>query len=399
MSSSQSIIQNYQASGEGTIRIPDFEIEVNGEKLFVKGKTLKVGPPRQRSTQRPDPFDPFEDFFNRRQEPTEYMEVEADAFLSLNTDKNEVYVGEGFTTTLAFYVSESNRADMRFYDLGSQLTKIVKDIKPDNCWEENFNIDNIVGESVQIRGKAYTQYKIYQATFYPLNDEDINFPGVDLKMIKYRVAKNPTYFGRNRQEDYEDFRSKPRTVTVKELPPHPLKDRVAVGNYRLKEKISSDELKTSQSFNYSFTITGEGNISSIEAPIINDRENFDFYEPNVTQNIRRSSNMVRGTKNFDYYVIPNEPGEYRLSDYINWIYFNTAKEQYDTLSSDVIVNVTGESRQNEYISSTDLGSFYDGIDFKSNELKSLNEVNFIKILFNIFIFAALAIAVFIVFKK
>ncbi len=271
MSSSQSIIQNYQASGEGTIKIPDFEIEVNGEKIFVRGKTLTVGPPKQRSTQRSDPFDPFEDFFNRRQEPTEYMEVEADAFLSLNTDKNEVYVGEGFTTTLAFYVSESNRADMRFYDLGSQLTKIVKDIKPDNCWEENFNIDNIVGESVQIRGKAYTQYKIYQATFYPLNDEDINFPGVDLKMIKYRVAKNPTYFGRNRQEDYEDFRSKSRTVTVKELPPHPLKDRLAVGNYRLKEKISSDELKTSQSFNYSFTITGEGNISSIEAPIINDR--------------------------------------------------------------------------------------------------------------------------------
>ena len=71
------------------------------------------------------------------------MDIEANAFLALTTDKPEVYVGEGFTTTLAFYVSEENRAELRFYDLGKQITDIVKEIKPNTCWEENFNIDNI----------------------------------------------------------------------------------------------------------------------------------------------------------------------------------------------------------------------------------------------------------------
>ena len=34
---------------------------------------------------------------------------------------------------------------MRFYELGKQLTEIIKKIKPANCWEENFNIENIDG--------------------------------------------------------------------------------------------------------------------------------------------------------------------------------------------------------------------------------------------------------------
>ena len=92
-------------------------------------------------------------------ENNEFVEVEADAFLALTTDKNEIYIGEGITTTLAFYVAASNRADMKFYDLGTQLTGIIKKIKPENSWEENFNIDNINGESVNIKGVQYTQYK------------------------------------------------------------------------------------------------------------------------------------------------------------------------------------------------------------------------------------------------
>ncbi len=399
MTSSQSITQNYMPLQEGSVSIPNFTITVNGKDFRIQGKTVTVGPPaqnQQRSS--PDPFDPFDDLFQRN-EPSEFIDVEADAFLALTTDKSEVFLGEGFTTTVAFYVSESNQADMRFFDLGTQITEIVKQIKPDNCWEENFNIDNVSGIPVMIQGERYTQYKIFQAAYYPLNLDPIDFPSIGLKLIKYKRAKNPSFFGRNRQEDFETFYSKTKKVKVKSLPPHPLKDRVAVGNYRLQETISAKELKTGQSFNYELVISGEGNISAIEAPLIPENDKFDFYEPNVQQNIRRSTNTVRGTKTFDYYGIPNEPGTYNLSDYMNWIFFNTETETYDTLKSNAVVMVTGESRKNEYISSTDLGSFYDGIPFIDNELKPLKRGSIVTILANLFIFAVIAISIYLVVKK
>ncbi len=373
MTSKQSITQNYQATREGTFVVPAFEITVNGKTFQSDGFSITVGPAIQRQ-QRQDPLDPFDFFNNRRRgtEPQEFVDVEAQAFLALSTDKSEVYVGEGFTTTLAFYVAESNRADMRFYDLGKQITEIVKDIKPANTWEENFNIDNINGQPVTIQGKPYTQYKIFQAAYYPLNVDDINFPSVGLKLIKYKVAKNPTFFGRNRQEDFETFYSKPKLVKVLPLPPHPLRESVAVGQFVVDESISSEELQTGQSFDYKFTLRGRGNISALEPPRITDDKVFDFYEPNIQQDVRRAQNVVSGVKTFSYYGIPNEPGQYNLGDHIQWVYFDPEREVYDTLRSDISVLVTGESRKNEYISSNDLGEFYDRIPFEDNDLRSVN---------------------------
>ena len=399
-SSSQSIIQNYVATAEGEFNLKPFSMEVNGKTYNVQGKRIKVGPPLQRR-QRTDPFgtDPFQDFFGRQNAPQEFVDVKADAFLALTTDKSSVYPGEGFTLTLAFYVASNNRADMRFYELSKQIPEIMKKIKPANCWEENFNIENIAGEPVEINGKSYTQFKIFQAAYYPLNNETISFPKVGLELIKYKVAKNPTFFGRNKQEEIVTFYTKPKTITIKDLPPHPLKESVSVGNYRLKEKISNPNLKTGESFNYSFDITGEGNISAISEPILTEDENFDIYSPNIRQDISRGQGRVRGTKSFSYYGIPNEPGDYKLADYLQFIYFNVKTETYDTLKSEIILNVTGESKKNEYILSNDMGSFYDAMDIQSNELQNLNARDRMRSMANIAIFVLIGLIAFVMFKK
>ncbi|MCZ6521779.1 MAG: BatD family protein [Bacteroidetes bacterium] len=404
MTSSQSIIQSYEAQSQGTFSLKPFIMIINGERIRSTGKTIKVGPPIQRRARRvpfPDQFgDPFEDFFGRRnREPKVFMDLKDEAFLALTTDKKEVYVGEGFTTTLAFYIPQNNQAPMDFYDLGKQLTGILKNLKPANCWEENFNIENINRESVTINNRRYSKYKIYQATNYPLNLDSIHFPSVGLKMIKYKVAKNPSFFGRNRKQDYKTFYTRPRTVKVDALPPHPLKDQVAVGEYWLEEDISHNQLRTGESFNYNFTIKGEGNISAIEKPLIPEDDNFDFYSPNIKQNIKRGNNRVRGIKKFSYFGIPNEPGDFKLKDYVSWIYFNPYEEKYDTLKSSIAVSVTGESKRNEYILANDIGTFYDIIDLEDNLLVSQDRDGLIKLVANIFILLMLVLTAFFIFKK
>ncbi len=402
-SSTMSIIQNYVATGQGQFRLPPFAMKVNGQEVRSPGTTIKVGPPIQRRQRRYDPFgmDPFEDFFGQRQsqQPKEFVDVEADAFFALTTDKSSVYVGEGFTLTLALYVSQRNQAEMKWYDINTQINEITKKIKPTNCWEENFAIESITTERVEINGVMYNQYKLYQSAYYPLNTEPISFPSTDLKMIKYKVAKQRTFYGRNKQEEFTTFTSKPKSVEVKELPDHPLKESVSVGNYRLDEKISKKQLNTGESFNYNFTIQGEGNISAIKDLEIVSDENFDLYPPNVQQHIGRGNGRVRGRKSFSFYGIPNEPGQFDMSEYFNWIYFNTRTERYDTLRSELILNVTGESKKNEYILSNDMGTFYDSIELKDNSFFSLRERETMRTIINIIIFAMLGTVVAFMFKK
>ena len=219
VTSSQGVIMTYVPTQQGIVVVPPFSIKVNDQTVNSPGKRIKIGAPIQ--TQARDPFrsmfdsrDPFSDFFGKSE--TEFVDVKEDALLALTTSKDEVYVGEGFTATLSFLVADNNRAPMQFYELGRQLSEILKKLKPTNCWEENFNIENIEGESVTINGKGFTQYKIYQAAFYPLNTEPVTFSTVGLEMIKFKVAKNPSFFGQNRQEDFKTFNSKTKVVGVKQ---------------------------------------------------------------------------------------------------------------------------------------------------------------------------------------
>lgn len=399
-STTQSITQNYVPMQEGTFTIAPFRISVNEKTVSSPGKTVTVGPAIQQQ-RRYDPFsyDPFEEFFGRR-EPQEFMEVQEDAFLSLSIDKDDVYVGEGFTVTLGLYVSVSNRADLEWpNDLSEQLAEIKKSVTPANCWEENFRITSLNPESVEINKKRYRLYKLFQSTFYPLNTQPISFPATKFNMIKYKVAKNQTFFGRSKQADAIEFKTKARTVKVKDLPPHPLKDRVPVGKYLLSEEISSERLQTGQSFTYEFTVQGEGNISAIDMPEVAKSRDFDFYPPNVRQNINRSNNRVRGSKSFNYYGIPNEPGEYDLGDYIWLVYFDPYVSKYDTLKSNFKVVAEGESKKNVSISSNDLGSFYNLIDIENNKLESFRHIDLTKLLANIAIVTMMGFTFFLIFKK
>jgi hypothetical protein len=398
VSSSQSIIMTYLPTRQGIFTVPAFKMKINDQFISSPGKKIKVGPPVQQQSR-----DPFRSFFDRddffgRGEP-EFIDIKEDAFLALTTNKDEVYIGEGFTTALSFYVAEGNKAPLQFYDLSKQLSSILKKIKPANCWEENFNIENIQGESVTINGRYFTQYKLYQATFYPLNAQPIKFPSIGLEMIKFKVAKNPSFFGQNRQEDFKTFYSKAKSVKVKELPPHPLRDKVAVGNYRLDEKINNTAVKTGESFQYEFVIYGEGNISAIEKPVLFNDGSFDFYEPNIRQSITRQNNLVTGTKSFSYFMIPKEPGDYRLQDYFQWIYFNTSTKKYDTLKAKTTLTVQGESLKNEAIESTDAGSFYDKISSVDNTLRTTKQNANLKALYTLLILVMLAGSTYLVFRK
>lgn len=399
ISSSQSVIMTYLPLKQGLVTVPSFTMKANGKAIQVPGKKVKVGPPVQQN-------DPFKSFFDRSpadeffgKGDTEFVAVNDDAFLAITTNKNEVYVGEGFNVTLSFFVSEDNRAPLQFYDLARQLSDLLKKIKPDDCWEENFNIENIEGQSILINNKQYTQYKIYQATYYPLNAEPITFPRVGLEMIKYKVAKNPSFFGQNRKEDFKTFYSKPKRITVKELPPHPLRNSVAVGDYHLTENLPSTNIETGKSAVYTFSIYGVGNISAIAKPQVEENDQFEFYEPNVRQDITRDNGRVSGTKSFNYFMIPKEPGQFKLGNYFSWIYFNPSKSKYDTLRSQLSVTVTGESRKNQSIESNDLGTFYDKIEIADNTLRPVASSGWQKRVFNVFILVVLSASAYLIFKK
>jgi hypothetical protein len=403
MSRELSLVQSYMPREQGTFRLKPFRIKVNGEYVDSEGTTLVVGPPRQPNASRSNRpgRSLFDDLFgmDKEEESVDYIDVQDNAYLAVTVDKKEVYVGEGFTATVAFYIPEKDPQVFAFYDLNNQLTKIIQQLKPENCWEENFRIYEVKRNDVVINGERYGQYKLYQARYYPLNTEAVNFPGLELQMIKYKLAQRRSFFGPARQESFKTFASEPLQIAIKDLPPHPLKEAVAVGDYQLKETINNKQVQTGESFTYNLSIVGQGNIAAISAPQVQKRRNLTLYEPNETTNTRKTGNTVIGIKQFSYYGIPNEPGEYALRDYLQWIYFNTRTARYDTLRPSVRFEAIGASRKNEFIMAADPGAFYDKMDAVDNDLATLNSKSGLRWLVNGLIFLMFATVVYLLVRK
>jgi hypothetical protein len=403
VSSSTSIVQNYVANKEGKFVLKPFKMSINGKDASSGGTTITVGPPLQTQQRRgfqDDDWDPFDEFFGRgKKAPKEYVDVQDDAFFMVQSDKKSVWRGEGFLLMVAFYVGEQNRAQLNFpSNFTEQLTNILKKIKPATCWEENFDIREVVPELVTIENKRYRRYKLYQAMMYPINAQKIKIPSVELEMIKYKEAKNPSFFGNNLQEDYKKYPSASFEINVKELPAHPLRETVPVGIYSMMEAIRGKKMETGKSFTLDFQIQGEGNLNSLEAPLMTENPNFEFYTPEVRQSISRSENKVSGSKIFSIPIIPKEPGTYKLRDYVQIPYFDPKRGRYDTIFSTLKVNITGESQKNAAIQANEYDSFYQAIENESNKFSFNYYTAYVKLLANSLLLVMLLATGFIVLR-
>lgn len=343
VSNETSIIQNYRPEKEGVYKLPPFQMTVNGTVLKSPGATITVGPPVEPKNTDPfgsNPFayDPFEDFFGGSR-ASELKNSKADAIFSIQTDKTDIWAGEGLNVTISFLVSEDNAAELEFYNLGEQLAGLIKKTKPSNCWEENFGIEEIVPRKLKVGKKNYTEYRFYQGTWYPLVAKNFSIPSMRWEMIQYKSGPTSGFFGSNRKEEIKTFYSKPLNIKVKELPSHPMKGNISVGQFALETVLDRSRAGLNQGVAMDLAIKGEGNISYIPEPQKDKNDLLDIYPPNTRQNIRRAGGKVTGEKVFSYLLVPRETGKIDLQKSFFWVYFNTAKSRYDTLRPDGLLQV------------------------------------------------------------
>ena len=356
-----SITQHYLAQQPGTYQMPALGLKINGKITQHPATQLKVSKAAHQghkpSISQSD--DPFGLIFS--QPPPQIQKPLADeraAFFALKTDKNEVFLGEGFAVSLAFYVARDRAPRMEFHELDKQIQTITQKIKPKGCWEESFREEFPKKEAVHIQGRPYMRYTLYHSIFYPFGaEESIRLPSVDFKVVKYHINRYG-FFTQKSGEELKTFYTKPKIVRVKALPEHPLRDRVAVGSYHFSEKINKDVLRTGEGFSYDFTIYGEGNISALAAPTLLPTDSILFYPPKSVQRITKDKLRVFGKKQMSYYGTPQIAGHYPLKHFISWIYFDPKRERYDTLSPTINLHVEGENLYNKHIKENQKDDFY-----------------------------------------
>jgi hypothetical protein len=395
------ITQNYAALNEGSYLLKPFSIKANGKTIQSQGATIVVTAMADTEPQGatlPDIVVPNEQLDVLEGQP-EYVEKKDNAFLTIYTNKNKVYVGEGLTVALYFYLAREDQRLLDFYDFAEQSIAILKQLKQSHVWEESFDFTEVIAENVTVEGKPYLRFKLYEAVLYPLTAKPIRFPQLSLKMIKYKVAANPSLLEDDRLEGYKTYFARAREIEVKQLPPHPMRDVVPVGIYRLTESLTQKRVEINKSFQYSFQIAGEGNLAAVMAPVPETPVGFDFYPPDIQQDVTRQNGRVYGYKTFTYTILPRVPGNYAFNEIFNWIYFNPVTAKYDTLQPALNVQIIAARDAEILTVSKDFGPFYNIIHREDAKLVKLNEFTEIKRYTNIILLLLLVIASFIFIKS
>lgn len=389
---SQVITQSYQARTAGQFQLSPFRLTINDEIIRSEGVTLTVRGPATAS--QPSPVTAA----------AKITPPAGAAFLMLRSSKNDVYTGEGVALTLSFFIADNYPFILDFTALDKQLQGITKKIRPTNAWEENLNISELKPINIQIGGKKFREYRLYQAVFFPLANRSIRVPSVALQLNRRPIIGPPAA-----QPETISFTSTPLTIAVKALPDHPLRGRVPVGTFRLEESLERQRVQVGQSVRYRFGVAGEGNIATLTPPmLLNETANTDIFPPEERQIINRLGDRVSGRKTFTYFIVPHQNGAISLANRFQWIFFDPQLQRYDTLQPGLRLQVGsgGDDSPADSVSTlvgtsqnTGPGSIYTGLAKLDSTDQSLSAASIIRIIANVLIAFMLLGMIFVFFRK
>ncbi|MCY7357784.1 MAG: BatD family protein, partial [Rudanella sp.] len=371
----QIITQTYVANQPGTVQLVPFSITVNGVTARSEGAVLMVRPASVTT------------FGGNEGAPVRGLTESGAAFLTLRTSKKSVFVGEGFALRLSLFVSDSYPFELRFDGVDTQLQAVLKQLRPTNTWEEDAGIRELKGQPVVVNNRKFMEYVIFQGVYFPLSDGSIQLPSVGLTLVRVQQtprqtepvttsatapaattasstigsasAKPPASPKSLAQTTATEviervsFQARSISVSVRPLPSHPLRGRVAVGVYRLVESIDRTVMPAGKSTRYSARIEGEGNVASLQAPLWSGGSSTTTLNPpspatetgletlpiKTSQQIDRTGEQISGSKTFSYFLVPRRGGKMDLATVFGFVYFNLQTAQYDTLKSRLSLQV------------------------------------------------------------
>ena len=319
----------YRAIREGTFEIGPVEVEIGGQVLRTQPVTLTVSTsggaagggvlPEDPSGLGPD-----------------------DLFIVAEVGKTRVYQNEPIDVSYRLFT----RVNVSSYSLVSLGES------------EGFWVEEVPGpQSPQVEqrargGQSYTTAVVRRVVLFPAG------PGT--KTIESMSVEASVRVRRQARSLFDDFFggsslfgsqipavivSNPVEVEVLPLPEEgrPRSFTGLVGRLGVSTSIDRSSVETNDAVTLEVIVEGEGNLGSLAPPVIDFPRDFEVFPPEVTESIDRSGSRVRGSKTYQYVLIPRSPGE-KVIPSVEMSYFDATSGLYATTASEPLrLEVTGDA--------------------------------------------------------
>lgn len=240
----------------------------------------------------------------------------SEIFVTLEISRSKGYVGEQVVLSYMLY-SRTPNVEPHY-----ELPKL------EGFWTEEIPLTNSgwLDRYETVNGLRYHVAIIKRQLLFPQRSGKINIAPYSVKATLDR-----SFFNRGRSAE---ITSNGIEYTVMELPPGaPADFNGAVGELDMVVKADRTSLKADEAIDLSIRFSGRSNLKLLQAPNIDFPNDFEVYDPKVTDKISVSENGMSGQREFQYLVIPRFEGRHDLEP-ITFTYFDTKIGNYRTLRSE-----------------------------------------------------------------
>ncbi|HRR62321.1 MAG TPA: BatD family protein [Paludibacteraceae bacterium] len=300
----------------GTFTIPSASIMVDNQKYTSNGLTIKVLPPNKESSKS-----------EKQESSTSPSNIsEENIFIRTSVSKSTVYEQEPVLLTYKLYtlLDVVQCINKKMPDFDGFLKQEIEQAQNKQFSYENYN------------GRNYGTVVLYQALLYPQRPGVISIDNANFEAIIQ--VRNQTSIRSIFDDFFDSYTNVSKNliapgvkINVKPLPQNkPSLFAGAVGTFTMSSSLSANQIKENEAVTLKINIAGIGNLKLIQAPEIKFPNDFEVYDPKITNNFKTTLAGVQGTKTIEYLFIPRHHGEYTIPS-AEFSYFDLRDNVYKTL--------------------------------------------------------------------
>jgi len=324
MSSSISWTYVLQGRGVGTFTIPPATLKYEGQTLRTNTLRMKIsravpgtGQPSGRSEEHRD------------------IDLGDNLFIRAIPNKRTVFLGEPITVTYKLYSR-----------VAFQLDSPIKLPRMIGFWSEDVETPRQLRPSIEVyNGKQYETYMMRKVLYFPTQAGSLTIDPFEVAInvrVRKRRQTGDDYFDRFFSDpffdSYENVKKTLMTgkipVTVKPLPEEnkPAGFTGVVGSYEMDVSLDRDSLKANETAALKVVLRGRGNIRLLDEPRVTFPTGIDHYDPTIKEDARPADGTMRGSKSFEYLLVPRFPGRVSIPP-VEFSYFDLDRKRYVTHTS------------------------------------------------------------------
>lgn len=313
------------AGNPGTYTIPAASVEVNGEKVFSNAISIKVLPQDQTSGNSGN--NGGGSASSSRSQAAGSRISSNDLFITATASKTTVHEQEAILLTYKVYTVVNLR----------QLYGKMPDLKGFHTQEvelpqqKTFTLEHYKGRNYNTT--VWSQYVLFPQQTGKLEIPSITFDGV---VAQQTISDDPfdAFFNGGGYVEVKKKITTPKVViNVQPLPAKPAGFSGAVGEFKLASSINATDVKTNDAVTIKLTLSGTGNMKLIGTPEVKFPQDFEIYDPKVTDDYKLTNSGLTGTKTFEYLAIPRHAGNFTIPA-IEFTYFDLKSNSYKTLKTE-----------------------------------------------------------------